>query len=103
MMIPIPRRGLYRRTDNLESAASVRGITAIEITARPDQLITPLPEGASYLGFIFARASTPAEAEGALREAHAGLRFVIERPLDLMTAGDARERDAQPGLARDLR
>ena len=103
MMIPIPRRGLYRRTENLESAASVRGITAIEITARPDQLITPLPEGASYLGFIFARAAAPAGAEGALREAHARLRFVIERPIDLMPAGDARTGDAQPGLARDLR
>ena len=29
MMIPIPRRGIYRRTDDLDSAAAVAGITAI--------------------------------------------------------------------------
>ena len=37
----------------------------------------PLPEGSRYLGFIFSRATTPAEAEAALREAHRRLRFVI--------------------------
>jgi hypothetical protein len=36
-----------------------------------------LPEGASYLGFIFARADTPALAERALLEAHAQLTFRI--------------------------
>ena len=35
----------------------------------------PLPEGAGYLGFIFARGETPAAVEAALREAHAALRF----------------------------
>ena len=103
MMIPIPRRGIYRRTDNLDSAAAVEGITSIEVTARPDQHIVPLPEGASYLGFIFARAATPAEVEGALRDAHARLRFIIDRPLHLVPAGDAAPRDAQPGAGRDRR
>ena len=41
------------------------------------QDVVPLPEGSRYLGFIFARAETPARAEAALREAHARLRFVI--------------------------
>jgi hypothetical protein len=103
MMIPIPRRGIYRRTDNLDSAAAVEGITAIEITARPDQHIVPLPEGASYLGFIFARAAVPAEVEGALREAHGRLRFVIDRPLHLVPAGEPPLRGAQPGAAREPR
>ena len=39
--------------------------------------IVPLPEGSRYLGFIFSRATTPAEAEAALRTAHRHLRFVI--------------------------
>jgi hypothetical protein len=39
--------------------------------------VTPLPEGSSYLGFIFARAESPAAAEEALREAHSKLRFDI--------------------------
>jgi hypothetical protein len=39
--------------------------------------VVPLPEGSRYLGFIFSRAATPAEAEAALREAHRHLRFEI--------------------------
>ena len=39
--------------------------------------MVPLPEGSRYLGFIFSRATTPAEAEAALREAHRHLQFVI--------------------------
>ena len=41
------------------------------------QEVVPLPEGARYLGFIFSRAETADLAEGALREAHRHLRFVI--------------------------
>ena len=37
----------------------------------------PLPEGASYLGFIFARAPRPEQVEAALRQAHAQLNVVI--------------------------
>jgi hypothetical protein len=36
-----------------------------------------LPEGSSYLGFIFARAPSAAQAEAALRAAHACLRVVV--------------------------
>jgi len=36
-----------------------------------------LPEGSSYLGFIFARAPSAAQAEAALRTAHACLRVVV--------------------------
>ena len=41
------------------------------------QRIVPLPEGSQYLGFIFSRAATPAEAEASLRRAHALLDFII--------------------------
>ena len=37
------------------------------ITAKADQTLVPLPEGASYLGFIFARARHAADVESALR------------------------------------
>jgi hypothetical protein len=37
----------------------------------------PLPEGDSYLGFIFARGETPEEVEAALRASHARLRVDI--------------------------
>ena len=49
----------------------------------PGQEVIPLPEGWQYLGFIFARAGAPAEAEAALRAAHACLDFDIGGPADL--------------------
>ena len=33
------------------------------MTAKPDQLLEPLPEAGSYLGFIFARAPRAPDAE----------------------------------------
>jgi biotin carboxylase len=78
MMIPIPRRGIYQGVHNLDSASEVPGITGIRITAQPGQIIAPPPEGASYLGFIFSLCATPAEAELALRLAHARLLFDIQ-------------------------
>ncbi|HUE86222.1 MAG TPA: ATP-grasp domain-containing protein [Vicinamibacterales bacterium] len=83
MMIPIPEGGVYRRVDGMERALQVPHIWEIRITAKPDQTLVPIPEGASYLGFIFARAGTPDAVEHALREAHAALAFVIDRALPL--------------------
>jgi len=77
MMIPIPRRGIYRGLDGLAAAQSVPGITGVAMTVEPGQIIAPPPDGASYLGFLFARAASPAEAETALRIAHGLLRFDI--------------------------
>jgi hypothetical protein len=41
-------------------------------------MLIPLPEGASYLGFIFARADDPGAAVAALRAAHERLVLDIE-------------------------
>jgi len=78
MMIPIPARGVYRGVSGLDEARGVPGVDEVTITARTDQLLVPLPEGASYLGFIFARGSTSRFVEQALRSAHARLGFAIE-------------------------
>lgn len=77
MMIPIPRRGIYRGLEGRAAAEAVPGITGVAITAEPGQVIAPPPGGASYLGFIFSRAASPAAAETALRSAHGRLRFDI--------------------------
>ena len=76
-MIPIPRRGIYRGLEGLAVAQGVPGITSVSITAEPGQIIAPPPDGATYLGFLFARAASPAEAETALRIAHSLLHFDI--------------------------
>jgi hypothetical protein len=78
MMIPIPHRGVFRGAEGLDEAKAVPGIDDIRITAKPDQVLVPLPEGASYLGFIFAHGATVEAAEQALRDAHARLRFAID-------------------------
>lgn len=77
MMIPIPRRGIIRGVTGVDEARQVPYIEEVRITAKPDQLLVPLPEGASYLGFIFARAGRPDIVEQALRDAHARLTFEI--------------------------
>ena len=78
MMIPIPRRGVLRSVTGLDQARAVRGIDDVRITAKPDQVLVPLPEGNSYLGFIFAHADEPSSAVAALRAAHARLVMDIE-------------------------
>lgn len=87
MMIPIPAKGFLRAVEDVDVAAAVPGVTGIEITAPVNYPIVPLPEGSSYLGFIFARGETPAEVEATLREAHGRLRIRID-PIVSM-AGEA--------------
>jgi biotin carboxylase len=77
MMIPIPRRGIYHEVEGLAAAQSIPGVTGVNITAEPGQIIAPPPDGSSYLGFIFTRAANPADAETALRSAHRQLHFDI--------------------------
>lgn len=91
MMIPIPRRGIYHGLEGLASAQSVAGITGVSITAESGQIVAPPPDGASYLGFIFSRAESPAQAESALRRAHRRLRFDIRAEYPA-TAAPAAER-----------
>jgi len=81
MMIPIPKAGVYESVDGLEEAASVSRIEEVIVTAQPGQELIPLPEGASYLGFIFARGESADRVEAALRQAHAKLRFQIATAL----------------------
>ena len=78
MMIPIPRAGRLGTVRGQEAAEAVAGIEEVAITAHSGQELEPLPEGWQYLGFIFARAETPAAVEEALRDAHARLAFEIE-------------------------
>jgi biotin carboxylase len=84
MMIPIPKRGIYESADGVERAAVVPGIEEVIITAKPGQRLMPLPEGASYLGFIFARGDEPGEVEARLRRSHAELRFHIATELETL-------------------
>jgi biotin carboxylase len=83
MMIPIPSRGVYVRTTGEQEAAAVPGIEAVMITAKEGQELIPLPEGSSYLGFIFAACETAESVESALRKAHSKLDVEIARSLSV--------------------
>jgi biotin carboxylase len=84
MMIPIPRAGIYVDVEGLERARSQPGIEEVIVTAKQGQKLVPLPEGASYLGFIFARAETPAAVEESLRGSHRQLHFEIATALHVV-------------------
>ena len=78
MMIPVPGAGTLRAVRGVEEARAVPWIDGIELTAHAGQRLVPLPEGAQYPGFIFARAESPAAVQVALRRAHACLAFDLE-------------------------
>ncbi len=84
MMIPIPQAGVLRGVHGLEEARAVPLVESVEITAPLHYPLVPLPEGDAYLGFIFARGSTPAEVEAALRAAHGRLSFEVLPAIPLL-------------------
>ena len=84
MMIPIPRRGIYKGVAGVEAAHAVTGVDDVVVTAKLDQRLLPLPEGASYLGFIFAHGETAADVDRALRAAHACLDFTVTPDLPVL-------------------
>ena len=77
-MIPIPRAGRLREVRGLNAARSVAGIDNVTLSAHLGQRLVPLPEGAQYLGFLFARSESVEAVEAVLRAAHERLEFVIE-------------------------
>ena len=101
MMLPIPRRGVYRGVQGLEDARAVKGIDDVRITAKPDAVIVPLPEGRSYLGFLFAHGPTAVAVERSLRDAHARLRFAIERELMVVPGSRVSTTSSAAGRTRE--
>jgi len=84
MMIPIPGSGYFQRVTGIEEALASEGIEEVTVTAKPGQKLIPLPEGSSYLGFIFSRGTCPQEVEEALKSAHRKLRFEITPDLPVL-------------------
>jgi biotin carboxylase len=77
MMIPVPASGVLEGIEGVETARATPGIEDVQMTARLHDFIAAWPEGSSYLGFIFARGTSPAEVESALRLAQSHLKFEI--------------------------
>ncbi len=84
LMIPIPRAGRLRRVEGIDQAKKIPGIETLEISINTAYELIPLPEGNSYLGFIFARGDSPEVVEKSLREAHFCLNFVINPHISVL-------------------
>ncbi len=78
LMIPITDTGILKRVEGLTGAMQTRYVKDVEIHINPGYQLVPLPEGASYLGFIFAQGPDFDQTYTALKEAYAKLRFVTQ-------------------------
>ncbi len=78
LMIPITESGILRRIEGMTRALQTPYVEDIEIHINPGYELLPLPEGASYLGFIFAKAPDFERSYAALKSAYAELRFVTQ-------------------------
>jgi len=77
LMLPIRESGVLRRVEGVLKAEKVEFIDEIQITIREGNRLAALPEGSSYLGFVFASGPDARRVESALREAHDHLNVVI--------------------------
>ncbi len=78
LMIPVTESGLMKRVEGLTAALQVEFIKDIEIHIQTGYELVPLPEGSSYLGFIFAQAPSYEQTYSALKTAYSKLRFVTQ-------------------------
>ena len=76
LMIPITRKGVLKRVEGVLQAQKIIHITQLEIHIQPGYELIPLPEGASYLGFIFSQADTYEKTYRALQLALQELKFI---------------------------
>jgi hypothetical protein len=77
LMLPLQKAGVLRRVEGVLEAEKVVGIDEVQISIREGYRVFPLPEGASYLGFVFASGASPDAVEYSLREANRLIKPVV--------------------------
>jgi hypothetical protein len=83
MMIAVPRAGIYQGVRGVDRAEVLAD--EVIITAKQGQPVLPLPEGNTYLGFLFAYGETASRVEERLRQAHKHLEFEIAETLPVVS------------------
>ena len=86
LMIPTPSAGTLRRVEGVMSAGRIPGVREVSITVREGYELVPLPEGGTYLGFVFALGENPAGVEASLRRAQETIRVVVAPSLAVEVA-----------------
>ena len=87
LMIPTPAAGTLRRVEGVMAASRIPGIREVSVTVREGYELTPLPEGGTYLGFVFALGEGPAGVEASLRRARDTIRVIVAPSLAVEVAG----------------
>ena len=86
LMIPTPAAGILRRVEGVMAASRLPGIREVSITVREGYELIPLPEGGTYLGFVFALGEDPAGVEATLRRAQEAIRVIVAPSLAVEVA-----------------
>ena len=86
LMIPTPGAGTLRRVEGVMAAGRIPGVREVSITVREGYELVPLPEGGTYLGFVFALGESPAGVEASLRRAQETIRVVVAPSLAVEVA-----------------
>ncbi len=76
-MLPVPGAGVLRAVAGVAAAAAEPGVAEVVITARVGDTLVPLPEGHTYMGFLFAGGADPEAVTAALRRARDHIRFDV--------------------------
>ncbi|MBS1256004.1 MAG: Alanine--anticapsin ligase [Deltaproteobacteria bacterium] len=78
MMMPIKNSGKLKEMRGVEEAISVDGITDLQITIKPGEMLDPLPKGDRYLGFLFAEGKNQEMVIKDLKNAWSKIEVVTE-------------------------
>ena len=87
LMIPTPGAGTLRRVEGVMAASRIPGICEVSVTVREGYELTPLPEGGTYLGFVFALGDDPAGVEESLRRVQETVRVIVAPSLAVEVRG----------------
>ena len=79
MMMPTEKRGILREIHGIKAALAVKGITDVQITIKPGEMLEPLPKGDRYLGFLFAEGKDQDTVKIALQEAWLKIKVVLDK------------------------
>ena len=82
MMIPVRSAGVYKTVRGVDDAEAIAD--EVIVTAKEGQRVLPLPEGNTYMGFLFAYGETALSVEERLRRAHNALQFEISEMLPVV-------------------
>lgn len=81
LMLPVDEAGILVSVDGVDAARAIGEVREVEITARAGDVMVPLPEGSSYVGFVFAVAADRDAVIAALRQARSTITTRVRRRL----------------------